>query len=125
MKKVPILALALMMTFIFINNSYAQNLKIVDIKGEVLLRQRDVLPWRKAVMGEALYKDYELQTKKGSECTISFDDNLDKVLTLKENTQIKIEDVIHTSIKLSKGRVFSLLENMGVGEKLNIHQKKE
>ncbi|MFH1621834.1 MAG: FecR family protein [Candidatus Omnitrophota bacterium] len=120
MKRFFIITLVLIASFVYLNNLYAQDLKIVDIKGEVLLRPREISTWREAVMGEILYQDYELQTKENSECTISFDDNLDKVLTLKENTQIKIEDIINIVIKLSKGRVFSLLENMGKEETFQI-----
>jgi len=120
MKRIIILATVFLAVFIFTANVFAQGVKIVDIEGDVLLKERVISPWRKAKTGEALHKNYELITKEQSECTLSFDDSLDKVLTLGENSRLKIADVISGNLELAKGRVFSLIEKIEEHETFEI-----
>ena len=116
MKRILIVIVFLILGFIFVSNSYAQELNIVNIKGSVLLRQREVSPWREAKVGEKLFKDCELLTKEKSECTISFDNGLGRSVVIKENSQLKVADIAKGSLELSQGRVFALVDHNKTNE---------
>ncbi len=103
---------AISMIFVFVSTSFAQELRIIKIRGKVLVREQEVKPWRKAQEGEFLFDHYELMTKRRSECTISFSEKFDKALTIKQNSQVKVVDVVAGNLELPKGRIFSLIEGV-------------
>jgi len=107
-----ILILVFLVSCFFTVDVFAQDCRIIKMKGKVQLREAEGLPWREAKKGEFLRSDYELLTGKRSECTFGFGENIDRALTLKANSQMKIDDADIGKLKLAKGRVFSLLENM-------------
>lgn len=82
---------------------------IISVRGDVLVRPRAITPWHSAVVGEALTQDSEVLTKTHSQCSLSFDVNVENVVTVDENSQITIADAFGRNIGLSKGRVFSLI----------------
>ncbi|MEM7816752.1 MAG: FecR domain-containing protein, partial [Candidatus Aenigmatarchaeota archaeon] len=97
---------------IFLNSFSQTTIRIIDIKGEVLVKISPTQPWEKARVNMPLNKETEIQTKINSECTIGFDTDLRNVLTLKENSQVKVEEILPAKVFLSKGRVFSLIKDV-------------
>lgn len=91
---------------------FAQTAKVVDIKGEVSVRKDISQPWQGLQLDMLLDKEAEVKTQKNSECTLAFDDELMNLLTVKENSQIKIANLKPGEILLPQGKVFSLIDNI-------------
>lgn len=99
---------------------YAQLAKVVDLKGKVEVKVDVDSSWKKANLNTYLEKDSEIKTGQGSECTIAFDEELENMLTIKENSYIKIEDLRPGKVFMPRGRVFSLIDNLAKIEKFEI-----
>lgn len=99
---------------------YAQLAKVVDLKGKVEVKVDATASWQKANPNTYLDKDAEIKTGEGSECTIAFDEELENMLTIKENSYIKIEDLRPGKVFMPRGRVFSLIDNLAKIEKFEI-----
>ena len=110
MKKV--LLFIFVFQFIVCTCVFAQIAKIVDVSGDVSVRGQDSSSWQKAKPDMYLDNDSEVKTGFGSECTIAFDEDMDNILTIKDGSHIKIEDVKKGKIYLPKGRVFSLIDDL-------------
>lgn len=106
--------------FLFPAYLFAQSAKIVDIKGMVLIKKDMDSPWQKAKINILLGKEAELKTEKSSWCTLAFDEELKNILTIKENSHIRIENVKPGNIFLPEGRVFSLIQSLAKAEKFQI-----
>lgn len=98
----------------------AQQAQIIDIKGEVMVKETPASQWQKAKTAMTLGKDAEIETKENAFCAISFDKNNNKIVTLKQNTRVKIDRVEPGAVYLPKGRVISLINKMPAGEKFQI-----
>jgi hypothetical protein len=99
---------------------FAQTAKIIDIKGEVLIKKTADASWEKAKVNMVLGKQAEIKTENNAECTLTFDEELKNILTVKSNSQIKIENVKPVSLYLPKGRVFSLVDDIAKVEKFEV-----
>lgn len=99
---------------------FAQIAKIVDVKGDVTVQKEASQPWEKAKVDMFLDKQAEIKTGKDSECTLTFDEELKNILTVKENSHIKIENLKPANIFLPEGRVFSIIDNIAKIEKFEI-----
>ena len=119
-KKVLILIIACITLLLFSFPLYAQDYKIIKVKGQVLLRQDESSPWQKAKKGDSFSENYELMTKQGGECTFAAGDTVNKALTLKENSQLKVSPEAVGRLELTRGRVFSLIEKMDQGSTFEI-----
>jgi len=120
MKRLLILSAVLLAIFMFTTNIFAQDVRIMKVKGAVKVREDETKPWRKAKKGEVLDTNYELMTKKRAECSFRFGEDKDTAMTIKENSQIKFADVTTGKLHLAKGRVFSLIEKVKNPEKFEI-----
>jgi hypothetical protein len=120
MKKVLFVTVMALLSFIFVIGASAEDITIIGIKGKVLVRHRAIAPWKRAKLGQVLYKDCELKTKRASECTLSFGEGQRKTMNIKQNSHIKIADVLGQTIELSKGRVFSLIEKLDKAETFRV-----
>ena len=100
--------------------TFAQTAMIIDINGDVLVKKNSQSDWEKAGTGVSLDKNAELKTQMGSECTLVFDEERQSVVTIKENTQIRIDSIKPGNVYLPKGRVFSLIKNLSKIEKFQI-----
>ena len=114
------ISVILAVIFILAGSLYAQGVKIVDVKGKVYLRPQESLSWRQARVGDYLRPQYQLRTQQNSECTLSFDGDLNKVITIKGPSQVNIKDVLPADIKLTQGRVFSLIRGLKKSESFTI-----
>lgn len=114
--------MSLMFFYIFLlaSCSFAETARIIDVKDRVMVKKTPAADWRKAKVKMDLAKDAELKTGKHSQCTLAFDEDLKNIVTVKENSHIKIENVIPGDISLSEGRVFSLIESIPRREKFQI-----
>jgi len=119
MKKI-ILALIFVSLLMFPVFVFAQSAKIVDIKGDVLVKKGPAVGWEKAKMSMLLNRDAEVKTKENSQCTLAFDDELNRIMTVKENSSIKIASLNPDNIYLPQGRVFSLIKDLKKGEKFQV-----
>ena len=72
MKKITEAAVGLIVFFMALNTCFAQEAKIVRLRGEVFTRSREVMPFEKAKKGDILHKDYQVETRENSECVLSF-----------------------------------------------------
>jgi len=121
MKKVLSIFIILAVIFLFSASSFAQNLaKIVDLKGEVLVKEEITASWAKAKLNMYLNKDAQIKTGKNSLCTLAFDEELKNVLTIKENSEIKLESIKPGRVFLPEGRVFTLIDEIKKVEKFEI-----
>ncbi len=99
---------------------FAQTAKIVDIQGNVFAREKTNVSWVRAKINTFLNKEAELKTEMDSSCTLAFDEKMKNVLTVGENSQLKIENIKPGNIFLNRGRVFSLVENIENEEKFQV-----
>jgi len=119
MKKIAVFFILAL--FLLPAHAFAQSTaKIIDVRGEVLVKKEAEAEWQKAKINMLLSKDAEVETKSNSQCTLAFDEEIKNILTLKENSHIKIEEVKPGNIFLQEGRVFSLIENLAKQEKFEI-----
>lgn len=97
-------------------SAFSQVAKIVDMHGNVQVRlqtqQTSPEPWRRPRLDMYLNEDAEIKTGKNSDCTIAFDEDLENVLTIKENSSVTIKSISPGEVYLPKGRVFSLIEDL-------------
>ncbi|MBU1147232.1 MAG: FecR family protein [Candidatus Omnitrophica bacterium] len=91
---------------------YAQSARVIDLKGPVLVKEGLGPDWGEAKLNMLLDKDAEVQTKKNARCTLAFDEEQKNIVTIKEDSRIKIESVDPGEIFLLEGRVFSLIEDL-------------
>ncbi|OIO35934.1 MAG: hypothetical protein AUJ74_04410 [Candidatus Omnitrophica bacterium CG1_02_44_16] len=100
---------------------FAQTAKVIDVQGQVLVKEEAASSaWGKAKINMFLKKDAEIQTKAGARCTLAFDEEQKNILTVQENTIIKLENIKPGNIFLPEGRVFSLIKNLSKAEKFQI-----
>jgi hypothetical protein len=100
---------------------FAQDIaKIIDLQGRVFVKKKPDAPWQKAKINQLLEKESELKTEKKSLCTLAFDEELKNILTIKENSHIKIENIKPGNIFLPEGRVFVLIQSLAKAEKFQI-----
>ena len=99
---------------------FAQEVRVVDLKGEVFVKRKRTLLWQKAKEDMLLKKAAEIKTDKDSECTLAFDNQLNNAITVKENSHLKIKDIIPAKIDLPEGRIFALIEDIGAVKNFEI-----
>lgn len=119
-KRISVFSFVAALVLLFAQALYAQDYKIIKINGEVLVRDNASASWEKAKPGANLRENFEIMTKKSSECTFASGENVNKVLTLKENSQLKISADAIGRLELTQGRVFSLIEKMEQGSTFEI-----
>lgn len=100
--------------------AFAQMARVIDLKGDVQIKQGVSSDWGRAKMNMLLGKDAEIKTAPGSHCTLAFDEERKNIMTIKENSQIRIENVTPGSVYLPQGRVFSLINNLSRNEKFQV-----
>jgi hypothetical protein len=98
----------------------AQTAKVVDVQGQVLVKKEVSASWNEAKINMLLKKDAQVQTKAGARCTLAFDEEHKNILTVQENSLIKLENIKPGNIFLPEGRVFSLIKNLSKAEKFQI-----
>ena len=96
----------------FSSSVFAQVAKIVAVSGDVLVKKDKAFTWEKAKLEMLLEKEAEIKTGKFSECTIAFDEELNNMLTIKENSRIRLQELKPVEVFLPKGRVFSLIDDL-------------
>lgn len=118
MKKVPVF-FALFL-FLFPAALFAQTVKILEVKGDIQVKKEINSIWEKANIFTILGNQAEIKTGAFSQCTLTFDEELKNILTIEENSQIKIENLKPVDIFLVKGKVFSLVEDITKIERFEI-----
>jgi hypothetical protein len=112
--------LSFVMALLFPVFLFAQTAKVIDLKGEVLVKQDVMTAWQRAKVNMLLGREAEVETKKNALCTLAFDEEQKNILTIKENSRIKIENVSPGNVFLPEGRVFSLIKNLSKGQTFQI-----
>ena len=107
-------------SLLLLGNVFAQEAKILYVKGKVSIKKDASAPWEKAKISTMLGKQAEVKTGAKSECTLSFDETTKNILTLKENSWVKLEDIKPANISLPQGRVFALIDDLAKVEKFEI-----
>lgn len=105
---------------LFSSSVFAQSAKIVDLKGKVSVKKELSAAWQEAKINMLLSKSAEIKTAKDSLCTLAFDEELKNIMTIKENSQVKLESIIPAKVFLPEGRVFSLIDNLSSIEKFEV-----
>ncbi len=109
MKKMILFCVLIM---IFSPCLYAQAAKIVKVEGEVVIRQNAGADWIPAEFNMYLGESAQIKTGNNAECLVAFDEELENVLQIKENSLIEIEKLLPGKVYLPRGRVFSLIDNI-------------
>lgn len=112
--------LALVFLSVFTTLSFAQGAKIMDTQGKVLIKKDAASDWQKAKLDMLLGKDAEIQTKEKSVCTLSFDAAMKNIVTIRENSHVKIENILPGKLYLPEGRVFAVIESLASEEKFQV-----
>ena len=112
--------LSVLFTFLILPLAFSQAAKIIDIKGDVRAREAGKVSWQKARIGMILASNSQVKTGAYSECTLAFDDELKNIVTIKESSQITIENIKPGRIFLPEGRVFTLIGELGYLEEFKI-----
>ena len=99
---------------------FAQQTKIIDVQGQVLIKKDKNAKWEKAEKDVFLGKDAEIKTKGKAQCLVSFGDAGKRVITVQQKTDVKIESVEPGSVYLSKGRVFALIKDLSETRKFEV-----
>ncbi|MCP4652191.1 MAG: FecR domain-containing protein [Candidatus Omnitrophica bacterium] len=86
--------------------------KIAKVKGDVFLRTKPTSSWEEAKPKTKLGVKSEIKTAPGAKCFIIFDKAAKNVLSIEENSHIKIENIKLGKIILNQGRVFSRIGNI-------------
>jgi hypothetical protein len=94
--------------FLFVTSAFAQNVRIIDIKGKVLVRQAESPGWVNADKNTPIGLGTEIRAKGNATCTVSFDNTATKVATIESKTNATVEK---NGVYLSKGRVFALIKD--------------
>ncbi|MCK9573404.1 MAG: FecR family protein [Candidatus Omnitrophica bacterium] len=114
------LFLFVLFCFSLFMSAFAQMAKIIEVKGDVQVKKAAKSAWEKARIDTFLDKQSEIKTGASSECSLSFDEELKNILTIKENSEVKIENLKPAGISLPQGRVFSLIDDIAKVEKFEI-----
>ena len=93
---------------------YAQVAKIIDVKGDVEFRKTSQSRYEKAKPDIYLNSSSGIKTSNNSECVIAFDEELENILTIKENSEITIESLKRGKDFMTRGRVISLIETLNL-----------
>ncbi|MCM8830810.1 MAG: FecR family protein [Candidatus Omnitrophica bacterium] len=99
---------------------FSQEVKIIDLKGDVFVKKETETIWQRAKIDMVLTKNTEIKTAKNSFCTLVFDVQDKNVMTIKDNAEVKISQIIPANINLNKGRVFALIKNIKAVDKFEI-----
>ena len=91
---------------------YPQVAKIVELKGKVLVKSAKSRSWRNAKIDTYLNRKDEIKTKENSMCSLAFDEALKNILTIQENSHIRIDNLRPGEVFMPRGRVFSLIEDL-------------
>ena len=105
---------------LFSSSVFAQSAKIIDLKGKVSVKKELSAAWQEAKINMLLSKNAEIKTAKGAICTLAFDEELKNIMTVKENSQVKLESIIPAQVFLLEGRVFSLIDNLSAIQKFEV-----
>ena len=97
-----------MLTFL----ASAQEAQIVSIEGTVYVKENASSKWEKAVKGQFLKADAEIKTANNGKCIVTFNKDRNSSITIRNKTNVKIEEILPGSVFLSKGRVFTLIRNL-------------
>ncbi|MDD5195974.1 MAG: FecR domain-containing protein [Candidatus Omnitrophica bacterium] len=108
------------LSLLFLSSAFAQSAKIIDLKGRVSVKRMPDAQWEKAKVSTTLEKLAEVKTEAKSECVLVFDEAMKNVLTLKGNSQVKLEDIKPVSVSLPQGKVFALVDDIKAVEKFEI-----
>ena len=99
---------------------FAESAKIIDLSGQILVKKEVSGEWGKAGLNMLLNKGAELETKQDAYCTLAFDRERKNIVTIKQNSMVKIESVEPGNVSLREGRVFALIKNLANNEKFEI-----
>jgi hypothetical protein len=107
--------------FLFVSMPlFAQTAKIIDLTGKVQAKAGPAAEWQKARVNMILGREAEVMTDRKSSCTLAFDEEMKNILTISENSHIRIDSLRPGQVFLPEGRVFSLIENLSKGEQFRI-----
>lgn len=93
--------------------AFAQQVEIISIEGNVYTRDHENAEWQTPGVGQILNKDTEIMTGDDGKCVIAFDAARKNTVTIEKGSSIKIENIVPGSVFLPKGRVFTLIRNIG------------
>ncbi|MCF7870093.1 MAG: FecR family protein [Candidatus Omnitrophica bacterium] len=99
-------------SFLFTGLVWAQTAKIIKLEGSVQMKKTETDSWQVATMGTYLKKQAEIKTKADSSCTLAFDKQLDNLITIEQNSHLKLTRLKPAELFLPEGRVFSIVDNL-------------
>ncbi len=113
----------LMMLFcvaVLSSNAFAQEARMIKLKGSVFVKAAGAVDFVPAQQGMAIGQDAQVRTSANSSCTLSFDAKHKSLLTVDPNTTIAVEGVAPGRVFLPQGRVFALIKNIKTAGKFEV-----
>lgn len=120
MRRISLFFIAFFVGLAISTSAFAQIAKIINVEGSVKVKKDAESSWQKAKPDTYLDDEAQIKTGSNSQCTLSFDEDLTNILTIKDNSHIRMEDVKKGKVFLPKGRVFSLIEDISKLEDFQI-----
>ncbi len=99
---------------------FSQIAKIIETEGQVKAKIENNLNWIEAKRNLYLEASAQIKTENNAHCIISFDEENNNIIAIRENTQLTINEIVPAKINLTKGRVFSIIENLTLLESFTI-----
>lgn len=99
--------------------AWSQSVKIIDVSGKVTVKKDVVAQWEDAKKGMQLSTKAEIKTEDGT-CTLAFDKDSKNVLTLKENSYLKLENLLPVLLTLPRGKLLALINDIGKVKKFEV-----
>lgn len=104
--------LGIMLMHCFSFTAFSQQAKIIEVHNEVNVKIHGGSRWAKAKVDTYLGREAEIKTGTGAKCMLAFDEQLKNIVTIGENSQIRLENIQPSVLFLPRGRVFSLIEDI-------------
>jgi hypothetical protein len=101
-----------MFCFLFTGLAFGQTAKIIKLEGSVEMKIGEADDWQAATIGTYLKKQAEIKTGKDSSCTLAFNKELDNLITIDQNSQLRLDELKPGELFLPEGRVFSIIDNL-------------
>ncbi len=98
--------------FFSLSLAFGQTAKIIKLEGDVEMKIGAADSWQAATIGTYLKKQAEVKTGKDSSCTLAFDQELDNLITIDQNSHLKLEQLKPGELFLPEGRIFSIIDNL-------------
>lgn len=101
-------------------SAWASDVQVISLEGKVEISNAGQKEFYAAQEGQILYPFDKIRTQKKSSAEIGFDDKKENVVRIEEDTDAVLLIQEEEKIKLLRGRVFTMLQNLPPGAAFEI-----